>query len=121
MLTRLTTYLTYAFVFVYPLFFLPITSDAYDFQKTSLLLVFLVLYLLLSLTDSIIKGKVEIYINSTTVFLFLLAGLSLVSAFIQSPNPILALTNPLSTSLLLMLPFLDRKSTRLNSSHTSTS
>ncbi|OGG16025.1 hypothetical protein A3D77_03215 [Candidatus Gottesmanbacteria bacterium RIFCSPHIGHO2_02_FULL_39_11] len=105
MLTRLTTYLTYAFVFVYPLFFLPITSDAYDFQKTSLLLVFLVLYLLLSLTDSIIKGKVEIYINSTTVFLFLLAGLSLVSAFIQSPNPILALTNPLSTSLLLMLPF----------------
>lgn len=105
MLTRLTTYLTYVFVFLYPLFFLTITSDAYDFQKTALLLVFLLIYFLLSLTDSILKGKVEIYLNATTLFLAVLGCISLLSAFIQSPNPILALTNPLSTSLLLMLPF----------------
>lgn len=100
-MTQLIHYTTIIFVFIFPLFFLPVTPDSYEFNKMYLLFItVLVLAFLLSL-KYLISQKKEIFSSSFLMPLFLLSGLVLISALFQSSNIVTALITPLSASTIV--------------------
>lgn len=100
---KLNRFGIYLFVFLFPLFFLPVVSDSYEFAKMVLLLVFC-LILLPALTFRIIKEKrLNWFPTGFGMVLVLLFLLSLISALFQAPNFITALTSPLGIATFAAL------------------
>lgn len=93
--------ISFIFAFLFPLFFLNLTPEAYEYNKM-FLLVFFSVFLLTAVAFRIIKqGKVEIYQSAYFYPLFVLSVISVISLIFQSPNIAISLTTPLSTSTIL--------------------
>lgn len=89
------------FTFLYPLFYLSITPDSYEFNKLILLAgTILVLLFLYSLRIAHEK-RLEVIRGSFGTPLFLLTAVMVASTVFQSPNVIVALITPLSTSTVI--------------------
>ncbi len=93
--------LSIVFVFLFPLWFLPITSDFYDFNKQVLLIgVSLVLLVILSL-HWVLDKQVKILRTPLGLPALTLAVSYLLSTVLRSPNKIEALLDPAQTGTLL--------------------
>ncbi len=91
----------YLFFFLFPVFFLPVTPDAYEYNKMALN-VFLCIILILLLSFASAKKRKIVFIRSSfDLPLFFLAGISLISTAFQSPNWVVALITPLTTTTLV--------------------
>jgi len=92
-----------AFFFIYPFFFLNFTFEAPEISKL-ILLIFVVLLVLFIESIKITSSKKIDFITHTFLFpLFLLACNYIVSTIAVSPNKILPLVSPLSTSTWIFL------------------
>lgn len=89
------------FFFLFPVFFLSTTADAYEYNKMALLVVAaLVLFFLFCL--KIIRDRRLVLVGgSFGNTLFLLALVVCASTLLQSPNLVVALTTPLSISTIV--------------------
>jgi tetratricopeptide (TPR) repeat protein len=74
-----TKYALYAAVFLLPLFFLPFTSDPYDFNKQILLFVCVLVALFSWMLKGLIQGRVEVKKDLIGVALAVFTGISLLS------------------------------------------
>lgn len=101
MINSAIKYLTFIFFILFPILYLPITADAYEFNKMALLFSFSFVLLLLYLIKSAHERKFVIGRSSFSALLLFLAGVTLISALLQSPNPVVALVTPLSTSTII--------------------
>lgn len=101
MLNNFILYTLYSFIFLYPLFFLTVTSESYEYNKLFLSVAVSLILLFLFILKSAAN---RIFVVTRTTFGFLLtclALLSLLSLLFQSPNIVIALTTPLSTAAML--------------------
>ncbi len=101
MLNSLISATTIIFLFLFPIFYLPVTSESYEYNKMALLLVTdLVLLILISLKFAREK---KIYLVKSTFLLplFLIATISLISALFISPNLLVAAATPSSVTALI--------------------
>ncbi|MDP1743734.1 MAG: tetratricopeptide repeat protein [Candidatus Amesbacteria bacterium] len=93
--------LSLVFVFLFPLWFLPITSDFYEFNKQILLIgTSLVLLLVLSL-HWVMEKQVKILRTPLGLPVLALAVSVLLSTVLRSPNKIEALIDPAQTGTIL--------------------
>lgn len=79
-------------IFLVPLFFLPLTRDAFDYNKFALLLTATLILLVLWAINTIQKGRIEIAFTNIDRAISILFGVYLVSYIVASPNKIMALT-----------------------------
>ena len=98
MINRTFQYTVFLFIFLFPLFFLPIVSDAYEFGKMILLFVFCLFLLLLSGLKMTIEKQIKWTPSGYGLGLCLFFLLSLISALFQAPNFITSITSPLGVS-----------------------
>ncbi|MCL4339423.1 hypothetical protein M1271_07100 [Patescibacteria group bacterium] len=93
--------ITALFFFLFPLFFLPVTPDSYEYNKMFLLALFILLALF-SVGLNILKSKkITIFGSNFATPLFLLAGIVTISTLFQSPNIVVALTTPMATATIV--------------------
>ncbi len=101
MINSLISAVTTIILFLFPLFYLPITSESYEYNKMVLVIVTnLVLLFFFSLK---IANEKKIYLVKNTFGfpLFLLAAIALISTLFVSPNLTVAFTTPLATTTYL--------------------
>ncbi len=105
-LNKIITWLIIVLAGLIPLFFLPFTSDFYDFNK-NILLFFFVLLLLVLWTIKIIFTK-EVKFRRTTFDLTVLAiaGAFILSTLFSAPNKLETLWLPNGTGTVITLTFL---------------
>jgi tetratricopeptide (TPR) repeat protein len=101
MLSRITNFIILTFTFLIPLFFLPLTPEAYEYPKMFLLMVVTVLLFVAWITKCILHHRITIRMNTFSIPLILLAHLVLISALLQSPNIVSSLTLPMATGTLI--------------------
>ncbi|MBI3379677.1 hypothetical protein HY029_02910 [Candidatus Gottesmanbacteria bacterium] len=101
MIEKIIKYITVCFFILFPIFYLTITPESYEYNKMMLLV--LTTSALLSLTVFKIAGQKPITItrNVFTFPIFFLSAIYLISSLFQSPNIILTLITPLSTSTIV--------------------
>lgn len=99
--TGLLRYLLPATALVLPLFFLPVTTDFFQINKTLLLLIAGSLSLLAWSVRNITRRRVSVSLAPATLAGLLLAAVYLLSSLIQSKNPYMSLIN--RTSLIISL------------------
>jgi tetratricopeptide (TPR) repeat protein len=92
---------TLIFVFAFPFFSLPFTSEFYDYNKMFLLVFFSLFLIILQSINVVRKKRIEIIGSSYGTYLFLIACFAVISTIFQSPNFASALTTPLGTSTLI--------------------
>lgn len=97
MLPKIIRFILIVFFFVFPLFFLPITPDYYEFNKMSLLVVTVLILFFLYSTHLASRQKFTLLSGSYSLPLFALASLAVISTLFQSPNIAVAISTPLST------------------------
>lgn len=102
-LTKIITYLTIIFLFLFPLFFLPLTTDFFFFNKLTLLIFFSGFGLLLWLAKIITTQKISLRHTPLTLPLLLLGATYLLTTLLGSPNQIEAFTNVNGPTLILSL------------------
>ena len=90
-------------VFLVPLFFLPITRDAFDYNKFALLLTTSLILLGLWATNTIKKGRIEVAFSNLDRAVFIVLGTYLLSYIVASPNKIMALTQQGATGSMFVL------------------
>lgn len=106
MINKLISATISLFVFLFPLFYLPLTPDSYEYNKMFLLFfVSCLLFLLLSIKIAI-ERHMSIYRSTFGIPLFLLFLFVGISTLVQVENKMIPLTTPLSTSTLLFGIFL---------------
>lgn len=101
MINQLITFSTAVFFFLFPLFHLTITSESYEYNKLALLIVFTLFFLLLFSLKIVKERKIVFLGSSFTLPLFFLATIVIISTLFQTPNIVLALTTPLSTTTIV--------------------
>ncbi|MBM3209088.1 tetratricopeptide repeat protein [Candidatus Shapirobacteria bacterium] len=105
-LNYLARVVIYIFVFLLPLFFLPIFSDYVVFPKMLLLFAFTFLLLILWLAKNILSHRVELKLTALDLPVLLLAISYVLSAIFQSPNKVEAFLNPLGPGIIILLTLL---------------
>ncbi len=101
MINQLITITTAGFFFLFPLFHLSLTSESYEYNKLALLIVFTLFFLLL-ISWKIVRARKVVFLGSSfTIPLFILSGIVIVSTLFQTPNIVLSLTTPLSTTTIV--------------------
>ncbi len=93
--------ITALFFFLFPLFFIPVTPDSYEYNKMFLLASFILLALFSTGLNILRSKKIVIAGSNFATPLFLLAGIVTISTLFQSPNIVVALTTPLSTTTII--------------------
>lgn len=88
-------------IFLLPLFFLPITSEFYEFNKQALLIVSTLVLLLLLTTEYVSERQVRILRSPFGLPLLLLALSWIVSALLKTPNRVDAFLQPGNTSTII--------------------
>ncbi len=91
------------FIFLLPLFFLPVTRDSFDFNKNFLLIVFALTLILLFSIKTIIKKKLDFKLSSFDIPVFLLFVSVLLSLILVTPNRVDSLINPLGAGTFFAL------------------
>ncbi|MFZ2202056.1 MAG: tetratricopeptide repeat protein [Microgenomates group bacterium] len=86
---------------VLPLFFLPLTTEFFVVNKNLVILIAGSLALLAWLVRNITRRRVHLSLTPATVPLLLLSAVYLISAFVQSPSPYLAVTG--RTAIIIAL------------------
>lgn len=81
-------------MFLIPLFFLPVTSDFFDFQKQALLVFGTLTLLVLWALRSFLERKVTFFTTALDLPVILLAAVSLLSVSLRTPNKIDAFLIP---------------------------
>lgn len=89
------------FLILFPVFYLPITSESYEYNKMALLIVTVFLLFFLSILNIAKKRHITRRKSTFGIPLLLLAGIVSISTLFQSPNIVLALTTPLSVSTIV--------------------
>src|SRR3989338_2712023 len=92
-----------ALFFALPLFFLPFTTDRFDFNKQMLLVGVTSLLLLAWIAKFILQKTVRLTITPFTLPLFIITLVTFASAIIQAPNRVEALMARPATLLSLLL------------------
>lgn len=98
MINKLLFSAIYLFVFLFPLFFLPILPDSYEFAKMIFLFIFCLILLPLYLLKIIKTKQIKWAPSGFGMGLFLFFLLSLISSLFQAPNLITAITAPLGVA-----------------------
>ncbi|MBM3283486.1 hypothetical protein FJY90_04485 [Candidatus Gottesmanbacteria bacterium] len=106
MISYLLKAIIYAFFFLFPLFYLPITSESYEYNKMALLLFVILVSVFLYSLKAVSQKSIIIIKSSFGTLLALLGAIALISTFLQSPNPAVSLATPLSATTLSLAPFL---------------
>ncbi len=101
MLNQLIKFITGIFFFIFPVFFLTLTSESYDYNKMVLLIITVTILFFLFSLKIIRERKIIFYGSSFTILLFFITGFYIISTLFQSPNITVALTTPLSTSTII--------------------
>jgi len=98
---KLQTLIILAVIFLFPLFFLPITPDFYATNKLYLLIGATLVLGILWVIQAIIHGKATITITNATKGLLILAGALTITTILGAANKIEALTAPLGLLLFV--------------------
>lgn len=106
MLNNITSIIIIFFLFLYPIFFLPFTTDAYEFNKMILLYLFCIILFILYILKIVLERKLTVVSLPFFFPLLFLAVITSVSAFFQSPNIISSLITPSGTGTILAVFFL---------------
>jgi len=101
MINQLIYFTTAFFFFLFPLFYLPTTSESYEYNKMALLVFFTILLLLFYTIKIITIRRLTLFRSSYATFLFFLASIFVISTIFQSPNVVVALTTPMSTTTIV--------------------
>lgn len=96
-------YITLAAVFLIPLFFLPLTSEFYEYNKHILLLIFSSASLIVMILGFLADKQVRITRSPLGIPLLLLAVFWLISSLTQTPNRTDAFLEPGQTATVLAL------------------
>ncbi len=96
-------YLVLAITFLTPLFFLPITSEFYEFNKHYLLLISAVTLLSLWSVSFIVDRQVKLIRNPFTLPLLSVAAAWIISTIARTPNRLDALIDPGQTGTIVAL------------------
>src|SRR3989338_1403435 len=86
LLHRIGFYITLAGVFLVPLFFLPITSEYYEYNKHFLILILSSSLLVVLVLGFLVDKQVRITRSPLGLPLLLLSGAWLISSFTKTPN-----------------------------------
>lgn len=116
MLKRISTCILLTLVFLVPLFFLPITSGFYDFNKNILLLLGVALLLLINpVIKSIVNKQIKITLTPLDLPVLLFALSAIVSFVLQSVNKkeVLIVPGGLGTTLGLALLYFSITQTKI--------
>ena len=115
-LDKISRVIIYLFIFLFPIFYLPLTPDPYDFNKLILLIITVSLLTLLSLGKSILNKQWTIPVSGSGLLLFILAAVAVLSTVIQSPYKIGSLSIPFAspTYIAVLLLFFHLQSNREN-------
>jgi len=89
--------------FILPLFFLPITSEFYEYNKQYLLIISSTVLLLIWAVSSVLERKVRIIRNPFTLPLLAIVASWIVSTIAQTPNRTEALIDPGNTGTIVAL------------------
>lgn len=90
-LRSMQLYVLYGFLFLFPLFFLPLTHDAFAFQKLYLIIIATTLIIIIGLFRVVFTQKITWNAHMLSFSPFLIVLSSLVSIIISSPNKIQSL------------------------------
>lgn len=102
-LHRIGYWLVTALIFAVPLFFLPVTSEYYEFNKQALLVVSAFILLGLLAASFITEKTVRVVRNPLGLPLLALTASWLISTFLKTPNKWDALTDPGLTTTIASL------------------
>ncbi|MBI5452673.1 hypothetical protein HY945_04370 [Candidatus Gottesmanbacteria bacterium] len=89
------------FVFLFPIFFLYITSESYEYNKMALLVITVVILLILFTLKIVHQRRFAAVTGTFSLSLFFLSSIAAVSTLFQSPNLSIALTTPLATTAIV--------------------
>lgn len=101
MINQLITFSTALFFFLFPLFHLTITSESYEYNKLALLILFTTFFILLFSIKIIRERKITFIGGTFTTLFFFLTCIVVISTIFQTPNIVVALTTPLSTTTII--------------------
>lgn len=101
MLNKIVLITIYLFSFLFPLFYLHLTPESYEYNKMMLLIFTTTLLFFLFILKTIRRRKIILYRNSFTTVFFFLTAIVTISTLFQSPNLVIALTTPLSTATII--------------------
>lgn len=101
MVNKIIKSIIIGFFILFPVFYLTVTPDSYEYNKMALLVVITLLLLFFTALKIVQEKRLMIIKNRFTYPLFLLAAAYLISTLFQSPNIITSLITPLSTSTIL--------------------
>lgn len=89
------------FFFLFPLFYLPVTADAYEYNKMILLYAAVPVFFLLFILKAIKTRRLSLTFGSFGTLLFFLTGMVVISTIFQSPNLAVSFTTPLSAGTFI--------------------
>lgn len=89
------------FVFLFPIFFLHITSESYEYNKMVLLAITVVILLILFTLKIVRERRFTAVTGTFGLPLFFLSGIAAISTLFQSPNLSVSLTTPISTTAIV--------------------
>ncbi|MBI4990938.1 hypothetical protein HZB96_02475 [Candidatus Gottesmanbacteria bacterium] len=89
------------FAFLFPIFFLYITSESYEYNKMALLVITVVILLILFTLKIVHQRRFAAVTGTFSLSLFFLSSIAAVSTLFQSPNLSIALTTPLATTAIV--------------------
>lgn len=100
-INKLTNYSFFLFLFLYPLFFLSVTADSYEFNKMVLLAIAAMLFFWLFLLHVAATKRLSLQVSTFTLPLLVLTLATIASTFIQSPNIFVSLLTPGATLTII--------------------
>ncbi len=103
LLHKIGFYIIVGLVFIFPLLFLPITSEYYEYNKHFLLLLSSAFLLLIWTLSFVLNHQVRITRNPLGLPILALLGVWIISTFSQTPNRLDALLEPGSTGTIIAL------------------
>lgn len=98
MLNKISNFTILFFTFLFPVFFLPFTSEYYEYNKMVLFISVSIFLFFISGLTMIKERKLKIVKSSFGLSLFLITVITILSTLIQSPNIASSLLTPLSAS-----------------------
>ena len=98
---KLIKFSTFIFVFLFPLFFLQVVPEFYEYNKMALLALFLAAGFILISAGVITRQKLIVFKDIYFLPFSLLIGFVLASTLFQSPNLAITLTTPLATTTIV--------------------
>ena len=102
-LQKIAFFIILGTILLLPLFFLPVTSEYYDFNKNALLIISSSLLLIILTVSFVADKQVRIVRSPLTMPLFFLLAAWVVSAFLRTPNRFDAFFDPGQTGTVIAL------------------